>query len=78
MKWALRFPAEACIDNSTVGFKHYDDGWRMIEGSNQKNQLGLDDALKMRSRHNKIFLPLILPQVAETKTPLFCFLGTTN
>ncbi len=32
--------------NSTVGFKHYDDGWRMIEGSNQKNQLGLEDALK--------------------------------
>jgi hypothetical protein len=32
--------------NSSVGFKHYDDGWRIIEGSNPKSELGMDDALK--------------------------------
>jgi hypothetical protein len=32
--------------NSSVGFKHYDDGWRLVEGSSTKNQLGLEDALK--------------------------------
>jgi hypothetical protein len=32
--------------NSSVGFKHYDDGWRLIEGSNPKTSLGIDDALK--------------------------------
>jgi hypothetical protein len=32
--------------NSSVGFKHYDDGWRLIEASNSKSQLGLDDALR--------------------------------
>lgn len=31
---------------STVGFKHYDDGWRLIEGSAAKSNQGLDDALK--------------------------------
>ncbi len=32
--------------NSTVGFRHYDDGWRLIEGSAPKPNQGLDDALK--------------------------------
>ncbi len=32
--------------NSTVGFRHYDDGWRLIEGSAPKANQGLDDALK--------------------------------
>jgi hypothetical protein len=32
--------------NSTVGFRHYDDGWRMIEGTATKINQGLDDALK--------------------------------
>jgi hypothetical protein len=32
--------------NSTVTFKHYDDGWRLIEGSTQKNLQSLEDALK--------------------------------
>lgn len=32
--------------NSSVGFRHYDDGWRLIEGSAPKNNQGLDDALK--------------------------------
>jgi hypothetical protein len=32
--------------NSTVTFKHYDDGWRLIEGGTQKNLQGLEDALK--------------------------------
>ena len=31
--------------NSTVGFAHYDDGWRMIEGPPKTNQ-SLDDSLK--------------------------------
>lgn len=31
---------------STVGFRHYDDGWRLIEGSTVKSNQGLDDALK--------------------------------
>lgn len=31
---------------STVGFRHYDDGWRLIEGSAVRNNQGLDDALK--------------------------------
>jgi len=31
---------------STVGFIHYDDGWRVVEGSAPKNNQGLDDALK--------------------------------
>jgi hypothetical protein len=30
---------------STVAFRHYDDGWRVIEGAAKTNQ-GLDDALK--------------------------------
>jgi hypothetical protein len=29
-----------------VSFKHYDDGWRVIEGSAPKTNQGLDDALK--------------------------------
>ena len=32
--------------NSTVGFIHYDDGWRVIEGGALKNSQGLTDALK--------------------------------
>jgi hypothetical protein len=31
---------------STVGFKHYDDGWRLMEGTETKSSQGLDDALK--------------------------------
>jgi hypothetical protein len=31
---------------STVGFIHYDDGWRMIEGSAPRSNQGVDDALK--------------------------------
>ncbi len=31
---------------STVGFRQYDDGWRVIEGSAPKSNEGLDDALK--------------------------------
>jgi len=32
--------------NSTVTFKHYDDGWRIIDGAAPRNDQGLDDALK--------------------------------
>jgi hypothetical protein len=32
--------------NSAVGVRHYDDGWRLIEGSAPKTNQGLDDALK--------------------------------
>ncbi len=32
--------------NSTVGFVHYDDGWRVIEGGSLKSSQGLSDALK--------------------------------
>lgn len=31
---------------STVGFRHYDDGWRVLEGGSSKSEQGLDDALK--------------------------------
>jgi hypothetical protein len=31
---------------ATVGFRLYDDGWRIIEGSAPKSNQGLDDALK--------------------------------
>jgi len=31
---------------SIVGFRQYDDGWRIIEGSAPKSNLGLDEALK--------------------------------
>ena len=31
---------------STVTFKSYDDGWRVVEGSPAKSNQGLDDALK--------------------------------
>ena len=31
---------------STVGFRQYDDGWRVIDGSASKSNQGLDDALK--------------------------------
>jgi hypothetical protein len=32
--------------NSTVGFRYYDDGWRLVEGSAPKSSQGLDEALK--------------------------------
>jgi hypothetical protein len=32
--------------NAGVGFKRYDDGWRLSEGSVQKSEQGLEDALK--------------------------------
>lgn len=32
--------------NSTVGFIHYDDGWRVIEGNALKSSLALGEALK--------------------------------
>jgi hypothetical protein len=38
--------AEGVQYNATVSFKHYDDGWRVIEGSAPKTNQGLDDALK--------------------------------
>jgi len=31
---------------STVSLKHYDDGWRLLEGSASKTNQSLDDALK--------------------------------
>ncbi len=31
---------------ATVGFKHYDDGWRVIQGGASKSNQGLDEALK--------------------------------
>ena len=31
---------------SSVGFRRYDDGWRIIEGSSPKSDQGLDDALR--------------------------------
>lgn len=31
---------------STVGFAHYDDGWRVIEGGSLRSSQGLNDALK--------------------------------
>ena len=32
--------------NSTVGFIHYDDGWRVADGGSLKTSQGLTDALK--------------------------------
>lgn len=32
--------------NSTVGFRRYDDGWRLVEGSTARSYQGLDDALR--------------------------------
>jgi hypothetical protein len=32
--------------NASVGFRHYDDGWRLSESSPQKSEQGLEDALK--------------------------------
>ena len=31
---------------STVGFRRYDDGWRLIEGNQAQHYLGMDEALK--------------------------------
>jgi hypothetical protein len=31
---------------SSVVFRHYDDGWRVMEGPVSKSQQGMDDALK--------------------------------
>jgi hypothetical protein len=35
--------------NSTVGFAHYDDGWRVIEGAGLKGNQSLSDSLKNAS-----------------------------
>lgn len=32
--------------NSTVGFRHYDDGWRVVEGGSARSNQTLEDALK--------------------------------
>lgn len=32
--------------NATVGFRHYDDGWRVIERASPQNYQTLDDALR--------------------------------
>lgn len=32
--------------NSSVAFRHYDDGWRVIEGAAPRSNQSLDDALK--------------------------------
>ena len=32
--------------NSTVGFRQYDDGWRLIENKTENSYQGMDDALK--------------------------------
>jgi hypothetical protein len=32
--------------NSMVGFRHFDDGWRLIEGTAPKAQQGMDEALR--------------------------------
>ncbi len=34
------------VYKSTVAFRHYDDGWRVIEGAPVKSNQGMDDALK--------------------------------
>lgn len=31
---------------STVGFRHYDDGWRLVDGNSAKSSQTLDEALK--------------------------------
>jgi hypothetical protein len=31
---------------STVGFRRYDDGWRLLEGNQAQHHLGMDEALK--------------------------------
>ena len=31
---------------STVGFRHYDDGWRLLDGNGAKSSQTLDEALK--------------------------------
>jgi hypothetical protein len=37
---------EALEYSSTVGFRHYDDGWRLSEGGAPRAYQGMDDALK--------------------------------
>jgi hypothetical protein len=34
------------VYKSTVAFRHYDDGWRLVEGAPVKSNQGMDDALK--------------------------------
>lgn len=34
------------VYKSTVAFRHYDDGWRLVEGAPIKSNQGMDDALK--------------------------------
>ncbi len=38
--------AGSLVYKSTVAFRHYDDGWRVIEGAPPKSNQGMDDALK--------------------------------
>jgi hypothetical protein len=38
--------ADGVQHKSTVAFRQYDDGWRIMEGSAPKSSQGLDDALK--------------------------------
>ncbi len=38
--------AGSLVYKSTVSFRHYDDGWRIIEGAPPKSSQGMDDALK--------------------------------
>lgn len=51
-KWAPLNEVGAALNaggvqyNSTVAFRHYDDGWRLIEGSAPRSNQSLDDALK--------------------------------
>lgn len=42
---AALYPGEIQY-NATVAFRHYDDGWRVVEANNQRTNQGLDDALK--------------------------------
>ncbi len=37
---------DSLVYKSTVSFRHYDDGWRLIEGAPAKSNQGMDDALK--------------------------------
>ncbi len=52
-KWAPSNEVGAALVNagvefkSTVAFRHYDDGWRVVEASAQKTNQSLEDALKV-------------------------------
>jgi hypothetical protein len=50
-KWAPLNEVGAALSpavnyKSTVGFKHYDDGWRVLEGTSPKTNQTLEDALR--------------------------------